>query len=233
MKKNIVIVVLSMIILGLGSYLVYDKLLNKEEVGEKNPSQEDKINDKTDEKNKGQEDKIEEKDIAYFEEYLYYFMPEPSMGYFLKKIDSFNEEDIKEYIYTYYIYKVNRENLSADIKDGEYDGTYTYTVSREEVAKLVNKYFGIEDFKLTKSDSERWGIRKLNDDIYQVYWYAVGYYVPECKLTSVVYDGKNVKVTGKITDSGLTDFKKDSEFVFHLVYNNGNYNVKSIEYDED
>lgn len=74
-----------------------------------------------------------------------------------------------------------------------------------------------------------------NDDSYQVYWFAAGYFAPECTLTSVVYDEKNVKVTGKIlNEEGVgTNFKDNLEIVFHLVYNNGNYNLKSIVYEGD
>ncbi len=157
------------------------------------------------------------KDLAYFEEYLYYFMPEQSVNNFLYKIDSFSEEEINKYILFYYI----NQN-----KDSERS---TYNVSSEEVSKLVSKYFGIENYKLKEDWGGREGIKRLDDKHYQIYWFQTGWYPLEYKLTSVVYDGKNVKVTMKITDAGMTIFKENSEIVFHLVYNNGNYNLKSIE----
>ncbi len=212
MKKNMAIAILSMIIIGLSGYLVYDKAINKEELKQKKPPQKE---GKTD--NKEQEEKIEEKGLAYFEEYLYYFMPEQAANNFLYKIDSFSEEEINKYILYYYI------NKNKDSERSIYD------VSSEEISKLVSKYFGIEDYKLKEDWGGREGIKRLDDNHYQIYWFQTGWYPPEYELTSVVYDGKNVKVTMTITDAGMTIFKENSEIIFHLVYNNGNYNLKSIE----
>ncbi len=60
MKKNIVIVVLSVIIIALGGYIVYDKVTNKEEVKEKNPTQKE---EKTDEKNPTKEEKYKKYEV--------------------------------------------------------------------------------------------------------------------------------------------------------------------------
>ncbi len=126
--------------------------------------------------------------------------------------------------------QVNKGTLKADPITSEYDGTYTYTVSQSEVAKLVNKYFGIENYQITSDFEGRTGIKKLDNNTYQIYWFATGWSAPECKLTSVVYNGKEVKVTGKIHNIEGEDFQENSEIIFNLIYNNGNYNLKSIEY---
>lgn len=228
MKKNIIIIILSIGILGLGGYIGYDKFLNQLELKDKEQSKNEKV-----ENNQKQEEKIEQKDIGYFKDYLYYFMPEVTASHFLKNIDTFSEDDIRNYIFYYYSNQVNQGKLEADVQVGEYDGTFTYTVSKEEVAKLVNKYFGIENFMLTEDSKGRSGVKRINDNIYQIYWFATGWFSPECELTSVVYNGKNVKVTGKIYKTEETDFKENSEIIFNLVYNNGNYNLKSIEYSEE
>lgn len=224
MKKNVVIIILLVVVMGLCGYVAYDKLLNQPKTEENDKTQEE--NDKT------QEEKIEKKDVAYFKDYLYYFMPAASANNFLRNIDSFTEEDINKYIYFYYIVQVQQGKLNADAKTGDYDGTFTYTVSKDEVSKLVNKYFGIDNFELKEDWGERSGIRNLNDSTYQIYWFATGWTFPECELTSVVYNGKNVKVTGKIYDIKGTIFKENSEIIFNLFYNNGNYNLKSIKYSE-
>lgn len=64
MKKNIVLVILSMIIVGLCGYLAYDKMLNKEELKENSQSQnEANIDDETNETDKKQEDKYKKYEV--------------------------------------------------------------------------------------------------------------------------------------------------------------------------
>ena len=60
MKKNIVIIILTILVLGLGGYLVYDKVIDKEETSIKEEIQKDSTNDVT----------IDQKDAVYFDEYL-------------------------------------------------------------------------------------------------------------------------------------------------------------------
>ena len=224
--KKVVIFILCIGIVGLCGYLVWDKAINK--IEETDTSK----NGKVEKEDQELDEKIEEKDVTYFQQYLYYFMPSASANHFLKTIDSFSEEDINFYILSYYRDQVSHEKLEEDKNSGDYDGNITYTVSKEEVAKLVKKYFGIDNFTLKEDWGNREGIRKLNDNIYQIYWFATGWFAPKCEFTSVTYNGNDVEVIGKLSEIGETIFKENSKIVFHLVYQDGNYNVKSIQYEE-
>ena len=217
MKKNVAIIILIAIVLGLSGYLIFALASNATETKEDNNYQKE---------DKPTQDKIDEKDSSYFEEYLYYFMPRQSANNFVRDIDIFSDGDIKTYLLFYYMNRVNSYELQTDS-----DGSYTYTVSKKEVTDVVNKYFGITDFEISNDVEERDGIKELDDDNYQVYWFATGWMASNCELTSVIYEGKNVKVTGRIYETEGTIFKENSEIVFNLVYNDGDYNLKSIEYN--
>lgn len=238
--KSIVIIVLSIIIALLIAYIVYDKIIKttnsnletkcnvqeSEEIAESNNTDDDE--DKNDEnKNNSNKNDDDEKDLEFFKEYLYYFMPQQNAGNFLRTIKSFSDEDISTYILFYYINQVNSGKLKPDKKDGS-----TYTTTKEEIDKVIYKYFGKKNVKFENSKG-RTGIRKLSTGKYQVYWIATGWYPPEIILTGVSLDDSSNKnyytVSGSVVNLST---KEINDIEFTILNENNNYFVKSIEYIE-
>ena len=221
----VLVVILSILVLGLSAYIVYDKVLDT-----KNGDVTEKDNDKKqdDEDNKQESDnKIKEEDSAFFDEYLKLFLPSGSANNFKKTINEFSDKNISDYLYFYYISLANNGDIEAKLTDG----IYTYDVSKEEMDKVVYKYFGINDYDIVVSTS-RTGIRKLDNGEYQVFWFTTGWTAPDATNTLVKYDGNNVVVEYKLTNDIYGDYGEESKLTFNLVYNDGNYNVISVIYEE-
>ena len=220
MEKNksnntlvVLVIILSFLVLGLSAYIVYDKVLN---------TKDENVIDKDDD---NKQEEIKEEDSAYFDEYLKVFLPRGSASNFKKTINEFSDEDISNYLFFYYSSLANSGDLEAKLNDG----VYTYDVSKDEMDKVVDKYFGIKDYNVVVSTG-RDGIRKLDNGDYQVFWFATGWIAPAATNVLVKYNGNNVLVEYKLTNSD--NLTEEGSLTFNLVYNNGNYNVKSIIYSE-
>ena len=162
--KNIIITILVILVLGLSGYLVYDKVIVKDESNEV----------KTEEK----EDIIEQKDAAYFDEYLKAFLS--CDGTFVSKnTEEFSNKDISNFVSRYY------NSLS--------DGNGSYKVNISDVDALIYKYFNKKDVVLEIKPNEATTIIK-QDNVYSFEWDAVGCGYNGYKDAVVTYKGEDVTV---------------------------------------
>lgn len=201
MKKNIIITILIILVLGLGGYLVCDKLINKEETNEQN-NVEETTNDVV----------IEQKDATYFDEYLKAFLG--CDGLFISRnTENFSNKDISNFISRYY-------NLLSE-------GTGLYQANVSDVDSLIYKYFNKNNITLETKPNEVTTITK-EGNIYKFEWLQVGCGYYGYKDSIVTYNGENVTVKYFEYDN-LGEQYTGKFLTFHLKYNNGNYNIIKIE----
>lgn len=240
--KDIIIILLVIIVLGLSGYIIYDKIeddKNNTVVNDNNKGQNDNASDEEDNNNHQNNNQnneqnnngntnttIKEESKEFFDEYLKVFLPDGSASNFLRNINKFSDKDISIYLLFYY----SSLNNSGEISAVEDRGNYTYDITKEEIDAVVYKYFGIKDYNVVVS-SGRDGIRKLENGKYQVYWFATGWMAPTATNTMVKYNGNKVVVEYKLIET-YNDYKDDGKLTFNLVYNDGNYNVISVIYEE-
>lgn len=205
MKKNIVIIILTILVLGLGGYLVYDKIIAKEETPVKDEQQENNQETTNDVK-------IEQKDAAYFDEYLKAFLS--CDGTFVSKnTEEFSNKDISNFVSRYY-------NLLSD-------GNGSYKANVSDVDALIYKYFNKKDVVLEIKPNEATTITK-QDNVYSFEWDAVGCGYNGYKDAVVTYKGEDVTV--KYNEYSMIEEKYTGKtLTFHLKYNDGNYNLIKIE----
>lgn len=208
MKKNIIIIVLSVLVLGLSCFIVYDKLISK-----KSSDESVKI-DKL--------EKIEKKDSAYFDEYLSEFNNCSGINV-TRNTSNFNDLDIYYFVTNYY----NKKAL----KDNDLDN-YTYSVSMTEVNNLIYQYFNKKgEFNYSVQNDSNNLLKDIctvskDNSNYIFSWKGVGCAQIEYANPAVKYDGANVTVSYDIYD---LLHEKTGEAIFHLKYNKGNYNIVKIE----
>ena len=204
MKKNIVIIILTILVLGLGGYLVYNKVIDKAAVEKKVDNQE--------EEQEVKEEVIEQKDAAYFDEYLKAFLS--CDGIFVSRnTDDFSNKDISNFVSRYY-------NLLSD-------GNGAYKANVSDVDTLVYKYFNKNNVVLETNPSAATTITKENN-VYDFKWEPVGCGYNGYKDSTVTYNGENVTV--KYNEYSMIEEKYTGKIlIFHLKYNNGNYNIIKIE----
>lgn len=246
-SKDIIIILLVIMVLGLSGYIIYDKIeddKNSTVVNDNNKCQSDNDSDEKDnndkeenivndnQQNNNQNNNvntnitIKEESKEFFDEYLKIFLPGGSASNFLRTINKFNDRDISIYLLFYY----SSLNNSGEISAVEDRGSYTYDITKEEIDAVVYKYFGIKDYNVVESNS-RTGIRKLENGKYQVYWFATGWMSPTVANTMVKYNGNQVIVEYELIET-YGNHKVGSKLTFNLVYNDGNYNVISVIFDE-
>ena len=224
--KDIIIILLVIIVLGLSGYIIYDKIEDDKNNTVVNDNQQNNNQNNEQNNNGNTNTTIKEESKKFFDEYLKVFLPSGSASNFLRNINKFNDKDISIYLLFYY----SSLNNSGEISAVEDRGNYTYDITKEEIDAVVYKYFGIKDYNVVVS-SGRDGIRKLENGKYQVYWFATGWMAPTAINTMVKYNGNKVVVEYKLIET-YNDYKDDGKLTFNLVYNDGNYNVISVIYEE-
>lgn len=224
--KDIIIILLVIIVLGLSGYIIYDKIEDDKNNTVVNDNQQNNNQNNEQNNNGNTNTTIKEESKEFFDEYLKVFLPSGSASNFLRNINKFNDKDISIYLLFYY----SSLNNSGKISAVEDRGNYTYDITKEEIDAVVYKYFGIKDYNVVVS-SGRDGIRKLENGKYQVYWFATGWMAPTATNTMVKYNGNKVVVEYKLIET-YNDYKDDGKLTFNLVYNDGNYNVISVIYEE-
>lgn len=225
-RKDIIIILLVIIVLGLSGYIIYDKIEDDKNNTVVNDNQQNNNQNNEQNNNGNTNTTIKEESKEFFDEYLKVFLPSGSASNFLRNINKFNDKDISIYLLFYY----SSLNNSGEISAVEDRGNYTYDITKEEIDAVVYKYFGIKDYNVVVS-SGRDGIRKLENGKYQVYWFATGWMAPTATNTMVKYNGNKVVVEYKLIET-YNDYKDDGKLTFNLVYNDGNYNVISVIYEE-
>lgn len=224
-RKDIIIILLVIIVLGLSGYIIYDKIEDDKNNTVVNDNQQNNNQNNEQNNNGNTNTTIKEESKEFFDEYLKVFLPSGSASNFLRNINKFNDKDISIYLLFYY----SSLNNSGKISAVEDRGNYTYDITKEEIDAVVYKYFGIKDYNVVVS-SGRDGIRKLENGKYQVYWFATGWMAPTATNTMVKYNGNKVVVEYKLIET-YNDYKDDGKLTFNLVYNDGNYNVISVIYE--
>lgn len=204
--KNVIITILAILVLGLGGYLVYDKVIDKEGAATGN-------NEIKEEQNTTNDVTIEQKDAAYFNEYLKAFLS--CDGLFISRnTENFSNKDISNFVSRYYNF------LGYDVEGG-------YKVNVADVDALIYKYFNKKDVILETSLNNVTTITK-QDNVYKFQWEAVGCGYNGYKDAVVTYNNQNVTV--KYNEYSMIEEKYTGKtLTFHLKYNNGNYNVIKIE----
>lgn len=225
-RKDIIIILLVIIVLGLSGYIIYDKIEDDKNNTVVNDNQQNNNQNNEQNNNGNTNTTIKEESKEFFDEYLKVFLPSGSASNFLRNINKFNDKDISIYLLFYY----SSLNNSGKISAVEDRGNYTYDITKEEIDAVVYKYFGIKDYNVVVS-SGRDGIRKLENGKYQVYWFATGWMAPTATNTMVKYNGNKVVVEYKLIET-YNDYKDDGKLTFNLVYNDGNYNVISVIHEE-
>ncbi len=214
----IVILILILIILGLVGYIVYDKVLKPTETTEPTPAVENTEVEET--------PGITE-DEEYFNELLSTFLAHSNS--YMKNIDSFSDEEITTYLYFYYSDYANKNQVSIP----ESNGRLTYNVSKEELDNLVLKTFGKEEYNIESIGRD--GIKKIDENTYQVYWNATGWFIATSQLSEITKTNDGIIITYTLT--GNETFGNNGKVIgtqkFHLVKNEDDYNVTKIEYIEN
>lgn len=213
MKKNLVIIILGVLVLGMGGYLVYDKVLDKD-VKEESKEEKLKNNDSS------KEEKIEQKDAEYFNEYLEAFMSCDG-EYVSRNTDNFTNKDISNFVASYYQIKALEEDSQKNI-----DSSYTYSVTVKELDELVKRYFNVEKYEIVDTNFAK--ITKKTENTYIFEWGAVGCGYVQYKNPVVNYDGTNVTVKYELYNI-MEDKYTGKYSTFYLKYNNDNYNIVKIE----
>ena len=214
MKKNIIIIILTVLILGMGGYLVYDKLIYQD-VKDKEIINESIGNESV------EKVKIEQKDAEYFNEYLKAFTS--CDGTFVSRnTTDFNNIDISSFVTSYY----QKEALQKEEYKNNLENPQTYNVPTEKVNTLVKKYFDIENYEIVNTHYIK--VRKPNEFEYQFEWESVGCGYIEYKNPVVTYDDINVTVKYELYDM-MKDAFTGNYSTFYLKYNNGDYNIIKIE----
>ena len=176
MKKNIVIIMLVIIVLGLGGYLVYDKLTLKNEKCEVTTVEDNnKISQGTTKivENERTIDSFDNDIYYYFENYipgLISYLISEGEKFDLTKYNNKDEDTIKRFIYTYYANRASKYNITNQEENG-----YSYKVSKEELDKLTYVVFnkeGLDDYSYTFRDY--FGNIKQNDGTYKIVSYPTG-----------------------------------------------------------
>jgi len=209
--------------LVLGGYLVYDKVLSKDSVNdntnvENSSTTNEENNEKTTETTYNEE---------YFNDLLSMFYSR--MNYYMKNISNFDNNEITEYLIFYYSNYANKNNLST------YDdsGNLVYNVKKSDMDSIVFKTFGKSEYKIVDKNA-RTGIRKIDDNTYQVYWFATGWYNPDKKLinTNILSDSAVIEYELIGNDVFGTKDVTSGTIKFYLTKNGENWNVTKIEYNE-
>ena len=219
---TIIVIIVTIIILA-GGYILYDKVLNP-------PKSDESIDDK----GKIEETKGITEDEDYFNELLYIFLPANSASNFMKNIDTFKDEDITNYVFWYY---ENYANVNKLAKEDTTNARTIYNVNKKDIDELVLKVFGKKEYKIIETEG-RTGVKKLNDNMYQVYWFASGWSAPIHKISEITNLEDEVIVNYAImaNEENVTEdyARKDlGTLKFHLTKNEDNWNVTKIEYIEN
>ncbi|MBQ2946288.1 MAG: hypothetical protein IJE04_00360 [Bacilli bacterium] len=206
--KNVVIIILTMLVLGLGGFLVYAKIIDNNEVSK------GKEEIKDSQKEPMNEFLIEQKDSTYFNEYLKAFLSCDGALYISRNTENFSNKDISNFVSRYYNF------VGYDVEGG-------YKVNVSDVDALIYKYFNKRDVVLETKPNEVTTITK-QDNVYKFNWEAVGCGSYGYKDSVVTYKAENVTVKYSEYDN-LGERYTGKFLTFHLKYNNGNYNVIKIE----
>jgi hypothetical protein len=227
--KTLVIVILVILLLGALGFITYDKLL-KEKKDCNCPtcdnSKEKDCNCPTCDNNEGKTDYQKISNEIFYNDLLKTYLDHfENLVY--EDINSFTNEKIQEYLFFFYTDYANRYELC---KYNE-DGTITYNVSKKEVDAIVLKTFGKKDYKVV-NENGRDGIKKIDDNTYQVYYFATESYPTIYKFKSST-ENDNFTTVEYIIYSNPSAGDGEGELgtaKFYLSTIDGNYYINKINF---
>ena len=220
-RKNrigtIIVIIITVLLLGAG-YILYDKYLNKEEP--------DNVIDDS-----GQIKEVPgiTEDEEYFNELLATFLSHSNN--YMKNYDSFSDSDITTYLTFYYTSYANEKELGKYSLDKT---TITYDVSKKELDDMVLKVFGKKEYKIIEIEGKS-GIKRINDNIYQIYWTPTGWYVPDNRISEITKTDTGATIAYILTGNEVfgEEGKEIGTLKFYLTKNENNWNITKIDYIEN
>ncbi len=232
MKKNIIIIILGVLVVGLGGYMIYDKVINK------GVNEENNMNENT---NSESTDQIEEltfikkinKDVSDEEliEYLKYFMPStlvtaPHTSERTEKM--VDNEFINEFVY-YAINHLIRTNEIEYIEVSEDEnGNYMipeYTIDKKYVKALVDIYFDVKEYTIDYKTARGYGIFDLGNDKYKFTYQPTGWYAPKGVFKSRDNNSIEFELYNTIGDEEYT-----GNYKIYYTYKDNTYKVTKLEF---
>ena len=233
---KVLVIVLTILVVGLGGFIVYDKVLNN-----KNTNNDNKNNNIQDEpKDDVEKDNLEEKLQAkadaknltikkYLEEYMIYIPHsyDYDNGSKLKNIsieDIYNNnEKISFCIWKYVWFNASdADNRSLDVK---------------QVDDYLDEYFNLKNYKVKElvigkpDDSNIFGLTKKNNK-YIATAIPTEWSFPSYEVFDVKYLEDSIEVSFKVPFTAYPTETKiyTDEGTLYLKYNNGNFNFSKIEF---
>lgn len=228
--KNTIILILSLLVIGLGSYVIFDKFINKEKKSEYSQCDEkENIEDSVISSDNGSEDneKANDAEIKQFDQYLSVFL-----DWFIQFDKNLSNKDISQFLYHYYANSYR--TIPDEIFDDNYTGTFTYTVSKKELDKVVYNYFGKREYHIVEGN-QRGGIKKVDDNTYEIHWFATGYYTPNHKFIKKYEEGEFLVVEYETSSEFLVNANGILKIYLSKLkngYSNFGYIVSKIEFIE-
>lgn len=234
MKKNIIIIILAILVLGLGGYLVYDKIIDKD-VKEK--VEEEKTDAKEEkEESKGEELSLDNELVIELLE-KFDMLNEPTCAFGWARIQRLYEND--KFLMSNYNYSIK---LATALDYKGFDEKYHYRskLTETEVNELKNNYFELfgfdEKFKL-ESSGETCPVVELNNG--QVFidnsicgCGGAGYALSSKRVTvnAIKYD-RSIKIYQKIgfyLHEGIDDYES-IVFTSDIEGNNKLVDLKNVD----
>ena len=227
-KKNniglvVVIVILSICVVGLSCYVVYDKVLSR-------PSEKElsnKIENNKDNGTNNNEDAVEipKESEEYFESYLKPYKYIPNDYY---DANNLTDEYIADFILNYYVLydKTYAENAIR----GESDTIKcdSFKIPKTVVTQTIENLTGIKNTELGNYSYETVEI-KNDGDYYTILYAPIGFDLYDEKIISVEYEEDSVKVDYELIHP-YTQEQLGTKTV-ELNYKNDKFNVVKITYN--
>lgn len=226
--KNSIILVLSILVIGLGSYFIFDKFNSSNNVSKNNTENNNNIsNTNTQSVNNkisqnytknSRRDSLDADFKYYFQNYIPRLINElydSETGFNLK--DYNNDDNIKSFLNTYYSYNACKLDLCT-----YEDSTIYYYVPKSELDKITYALFakeGLDDY--TYHIRETYSINKIDEENYRITWFAtssmVGYSLerfPKYNLNNNIVD-----VTSEVFEINPLGEKTIGNLKFTFNYN--------------
>lgn len=237
MKENslkVLVIVLTILVVGLGGFIVYGKVLNN-----KNTNNDNNNNIQEEPKDDTEKDNLEEKlrekadtknltITKYLEEYLLYvpFSYDADGKLKNKSIEDIynNNEEISYSIWNYVW-------LNAGTQNGD------RKLSVEQVDNFVYEYFNLKNYKVKNmvigkpKPSNIFGLTK-KDNFYIATVEPIEWHFPSYEVFEVKYLENVVEVSFKVPFNEYPTETKTytDEGILYLKYNNGNFNFIKTEF---
>ena len=217
-NNNVLLVILIILVLGLGGFILYDRVLNN---NEKCDNQDININN---------EENYNETIVkTYFEKYMNYIPFEYDNTYDYNRLKNQSIDDVKDKI-SMIVWRYIWEN-ATDIEDRK--------MSETLIDSFLYEYFNLSNYdveELVKEDEptpgKPWNIFGLTkeDGYYKATSAATEFLLPSYEVKSVTYNAENVIINFNTKPSYPSDDNIQSG-TLTLKNNNGNLNFEKIEFN--